>query len=389
MSEIRVDTINEATSGTGTTISKLTNPNQPFRNLIINGDMKVAQRGTSATTAVNGSYQTLDRWRFYESTDGTYTTAQTALSLADQASTGGQTHALDIQVTGADTSIASNQFAFVIQFVEAQNCQHLKFGTSSAVDLTLQFYVKSNLTGTTCGWISKEDSTFCQAPFEFTINSANTWEKKTVTIPANAVIQASASAVANDNGAGIGVAFALALGSDFDNGTNLTWEAGGASYCTGNQINFMNSTDNDLFITGVQLEVGSTPTDFEHLPRDVTLERCRRYLQRIDASGTDYGALGVGAAANATSSVGVYRLNPNMNSVPTLVTTGTASDYTVFNGSTGVDVCTSVPAINGGGGTSSQIRLEFISSGNLTAGQAVEQLGSNNVAASLMFHADI
>ena len=363
--------------------------NRPFKNLVINGDMKIAQRATSATTAVNGSYQTLDRWRFYESTDGTYTTAQTALSLADQATTGGQTHALDIQVTGADTSIASGQFAFVIQFIEAQNCQHLKFGTSSAVDLTLQFYVKSNLTGTTCGWISKEDSTFCQAPFEFTINSANTWEKKVVTIPANAVIQASASAVANDNGAGIGVAFALALGSDFNNGTNLTWEAGGASYSTGNQINFMNSTSNDLFITGVQLEVGSGASDFEHLPHDVSLERCRRCLQRIESSGTDYGSFGSGSNANATSCIFGKQFSPEMCKTPTLHTTGTASNYSTYNPNQGVDACTSIPALNGGGATKEQCRLEFISSSNLVAGEAGECLGSNNVAAYLMYHADI
>ena len=330
MSEIRVDTISEKTSGSGTTVSNLKNPNQPFRNLIINGDMKVAQRATSATTAVNGSYQTLDRWRFYESTDGTYTTAQTALSLADQASTGGQTHALDIQVTGADTSIASNQFAFVIQFIEAQNCQHLKFGTSSAVDLTLQFYVKSNLTGTTCGWISKEDSTFCQAPFEFTINSANTWEKKTVTIPANAVIQGSASAVANDNGAGIGVAFALALGSDFDNGTNLTWEAGGASYCTGNQINFMNSTDNDLFITGVQLEVGSTATEFEHLPFDVQESRCFRYMQTLAMTTNSIKV--AAATSSSVAQIDFEYPNGEMRTSPTITlpSVGSSSGTTAF-----------------------------------------------------------
>ena len=389
MSEIRVDTIAEKTSGSGTTVSNLVNPNQPLRNLLINGDMKIAQRTASATTAVNGSYQTLDRWRFYDNCDGTYTTAQTALSLADQASTGGQTHALDIQVTGADTSIATGQFAMVMQFVEAQNCQHLKFGTSSAVDLTLQFYVKSNLTGTTCGWISKEDSTFCQAPFEFTINSANTWEKKTVTIPSNAVVQASGSAIANDNGVGIGVAFALALGADFDNGTNLTWETGGGSYCTSNQINFMNSTSNDLFITGVQLEVGSGASDFEHLPIDIELERCRRYLQKITSSGSGYGHFGSGANANATSLMFGKQFSPVMCKTPTLATTGTAANYSTYNPNQGVDACSSVPAINGTGATAEQCRLEFISSGNLISGEAAEMLSSDSVAAYLMFHADI
>ncbi len=236
-----------------------------FKNLIINGDMKIAQRATSATAAVNGSYQTLDRWKFYISGGGAYTSAQTALSLADQATTG-QTKALDIQCTTADGTVAAGDYAFIMHVIEAQNCQHFKFGTSSAVDLTLQFYVKSNLTGTTCGFMSKEDSTYCQVPFEFTINSANTWEKKVVTIPANDVIKASSSVVNDDNGAGVTVAFNLVMGGNYDNGTNLAWETGGASYATTNQLNFLSSTDNDLFITGVQLEVGNDASDFEVLP---------------------------------------------------------------------------------------------------------------------------
>ena len=363
--------------------------NRPFKNLVINGGMKISQRATSATTVVNGAYQTVDRMKLYNSSDGAYTSAQTALSLTDQATTGGQTHALDIQCTTADTSVGAAQYAFVYHLVEAQNCQHLKFGTSSAVDLTLQFYVKSNLTGTTCGFIAKEDNTYCQAPFEFTINSANTWEKKIVTIPANDVIKASSSIINNDNGPGIGVGFNLLLGGNYDNGTNLTWETGGASYATTNLLNFLSSTDNDFFITGLQLEVGSGASDFEHLPIDVELERCRRYLQRIDASGTDYGSFGSGSNANSTSCIFGKQFSPVMCKTPTLHTTGTASNYSTYNPNQGVDACTSIPALNGGGATKEQCRLEFISSGNLVAGEAGECLGSNNVAAYLMYHADI
>jgi hypothetical protein len=361
-----------------------------FKNLVINGGQKIAQRATAATAVSNGSYQTVDRWKLYNVSDGAYTTAQTALSLTDQATTDGQTHALDIQCTTADGSVGAGQYAFIYHLVEAQNCQHLKFGTSSAVDLTLQFYVKSNLTGTTCGFIAKEDSTYCQAPFEFTINSANTWEKKVVTIPANAVIQASSSIINNDNGAGIGIGFNLLLGGNFDNGTNLTWETGGASYATTNVLNFLSSTDNDFFITGLQLEVGNDASDFEHLPIDVELQRCRRYLQRVEASGTDYGSFGSGANANTASSLTQHLFSPPMRTVPTLHTTGTAANYSVFNGSTGLDACASIPAINGNGGTNSQIRLEFIAaSGALTAGQSTEMLGSDGVAAYLMFHAEL
>jgi hypothetical protein len=370
--------------------------NRPFKNLVINGGMKISQRATSATTVVNGAYQTLDRIKLYNSSDGAYTSAQTALSLTDQATTGGQTHALDIQCTTADTSVGAAQYAFIYHLVEAQNCQHLKFGTSSAVDLTLQFYVKSNLTGTTCGFLAKEDTTYCQAPFEFTINSTNTWEKKVVTIPANAVIQASSSIINNDNGAGIGIGFNLLLGGNFDNGTNLTWETGGASYATTNLLNFLSSTDNDFFITGVQLEVGSGASDFEHLPIDVDLQRCQRYLYKIQTGTQDYGSFGAGHCANATSCLTNIHFQPEMCKAPTLATTGTAANYSIYNGSSGVDACSSIPALNGGSTTTTAARLEFISSGNLTggsgtagAGAAGECLSSDGVAAYLMFHADL
>ena len=369
--------------------SGLENAGGAFKNLVINGGMKIAQRATSATAVVNGAYQTVDRMKLYNSSDGAYTSAQTALSLTDQATTGGQTHALDIQCTTADTSIGAAQYAFIYHLVEAQNCQHLKFGTSSAVDLTIQFYVKSNLTGTTCGFVAKEDTTYCQAPFEFTINSANTWEKKVVTIPANDVIKASSSIINNDNGPGIGIGFNLLLGGNYDNGTNLTWETGGASYATTNVLNFLSSTSNDFFITGLQVEVGSGASDYEHLPFDVELQRCRRYLQRIDASGTDYGSFGAGNNANSTSCIDSKHFSPVMCKTPTLATTGTAANYSTFNATSGVDACTSVPALNGGGATKEQCRLEFISSGNLAAGEAGEMLGSDGVSAYLMFHADI
>jgi hypothetical protein len=370
-------------------VSGLENAGGAFKNLVINGGMKIAQRATSATTVVNGAYQTVDRMKLYNSSDGAYTSAQTALSLTDQATTGGQTHALDIQCTTADTSVGAAQYAFIYHLVEAQNCQHLKFGTSSAVDLTIQFYVKSNLTGTTCGFVAKEDTTYCQAPFEFTINSANTWEKKTVTIPANDVIKASSSIINNDNGPGIGIGFNLLLGGNYDNGTNLTWETGGASYATTNLLNFLSSTSNDFFITGLQVEVGSGASDYEHLPFDVELERCRRYLQKITSSGTDYGSFGSGSNANSTSCIFGKQFSPEMCKTPTLATTGTAANYSTYNPNQGVDACTSIPALNGGGATKEQCRLEFISSGNLVAGEAGECLSSDGVVAYLMYHADI
>jgi hypothetical protein len=279
MSELRVDTINEATSGTGTTISKLTNPNEPFRNLIINGDMSIFQRATATTTVTSGQYSTADRYKFYENTDGAYTTELENLSVADQATTGQRT-ALELNVTTADGTIGASQFAAIYHSIEAQNLQHLLYGTSAAKDLTLSFWVKSNKTGTYSIFISKEDSTNYTIPIEYTISSADTWEKKVINISPTAgstsLITGANGAIANDNGAGMIVSFNLAWGSNY-HGSNNTWATAGAAYSTSNQVNWMDSTDNNFFLTGVQLEVGETATDFEHLPFDVNLLRCQRY----------------------------------------------------------------------------------------------------------------
>jgi len=364
--------------------------NRPFKNLVINGGMKIAQRATSATTVVNGAYQTVDRMKLYNSSDGAYTTAQTALSLTDQATTGGQTHALDIQCTTADTSIGAAQYAFIYHLVEAQNCQHLKFGTSSAVDLTIQFYVKSNLTGTTCGFVAKEDTTYCQAPFEFTINSANTWEKKVVTIPANAVIQASSSIINNDNGTGIGIGFNLLLGGNFDNGTNLTWETGGASYATTNVLNFLSSTDNDFFITGLQVEVGSGASDFEHLPFDVELQRCFRYYISYSplvngGDNTDYVANG--SYYTDTVFNAIINLPTMMRTDPSIIDSNSSDYYRIYR-SAGNDAIASFDSsgISGGG-----LTIRFYVSG-LTDNSKTGQIGQvfvQNSDAILAFSAEL
>jgi len=263
--------------------------NANFRNLIINGDMSQFQRATSTTTVTSGAYSTADRYKFYESTDGAYTTELENLSVADQATTGQRT-ALELNVTTADGTIGAAQFAAIYHTIEAQNLQHLLYGTSAAKDLTLSFYVKSNKTGTYSIFISKEDSTNYTIPIEYTISSADTWEKKVINISPTAgstsLITGANGAIANDNGAGMIVSFNLAWGSNYQ-GTNNTWATAGAAYSTSNQVNWMDSTDNNFFLTGVQLEVGSGASDFEHLPHDVQLQRCMRYCQKFDFSAAN------------------------------------------------------------------------------------------------------
>jgi len=332
MSEIRVDTISEKTSGSGTTVSNLKNPNSQFRNLIINGDMSIFQRATSTTTVTSGTYSTADRYKFYESTDGAYTTELENLSAADQATTGQKT-ALELNVTTADGTIGAAQFAAIYHTIEAQNLQHLLYGTSAAKDLTLSFYVKSNKTGTYSIFISKEDSTNYTIPIEYTISSADTWEKKVINISPTAgstsLITGANGAIANDNGAGMIVSFNLAWGSNY-HGSNNTWATAGAAYSTSNQVNWMDSTSNNFFLTGVQLEVGSTATDFEHLPFDVQLQRCSRYFQTLNLV-TNQIIVG-NATATTTAQCDIQYPNGQMRTSPTITlpTAGNSSNTTAF-----------------------------------------------------------
>jgi hypothetical protein len=274
MSELRVDTINEATSGEGTTISKLTNPNEPFRNLLINGDMKIAQRATSTSSITGNGYHTVDRMNSIISSQGTWTQSQSTTVPTGQ----GFTKSLKMDCTSADASPAASDILRIQQAIEGQNLQHLKYGTSSAESTTLSFWVRSNKTGTYViqllnGAVSR------QVGKTYTISSADTWEKKTITFPGD-----TSTALDNDNSAELYVQFCLGTGSNRSSGTlSSTWKSFvSADQFAGQTVNLADSTSNEWYITGIQLEVGEIATDFEHLPFDVQLMRCQRYCQKWD-----------------------------------------------------------------------------------------------------------
>ena len=169
--------------------------NVKFRNLIINGDMSIAQRGTSKTSAgsTNGSYDTIDRFAFARLNLGAFTQSQSTDVPTGQ----GFANSMKFDCTTADASPSAGDYAFAVQYAEAQNCQYLKFGTSSAQSLTLSFWVKSNKTGTYCADIRSLDSARLISK-TYTISSADTWEKKTITYDGDTV-----GTINNDNGIGL------------------------------------------------------------------------------------------------------------------------------------------------------------------------------------------
>ena len=255
-----------------------------FRNIIINGDMSIAQRGTSFADA---STYTLDRFLYSKDNDGVVTVTQDT----DVPSGQGFAKSLKVDVTTADTSIGASQFAILSQRIEAQNLQYLKYGTANAETLTLSFWVKSNKTGTYCISLVKIDNTRYDYIAEYSISSANTWEKKIITIAPDSNIQSAGGAIDNNNGIGFYLQFALADGSSRQ-GTNETWNTSTPATSTSNQVNFLDSTANEWYITGVQLEAGTTASDFEFLPVDVNLARCQKYYFQ---SATEVPIIGLAA----------------------------------------------------------------------------------------------
>ena len=273
------------------------------RNLIINGAMQVAQRGTSAVTVGAGSF-VVDRFKTYESTDGAYTIEQST-DAPD-----GFTTSLKGQVTTADTSIAAGQYAYWPYYIEAQDLQHLSYGASSAKTITLSFWVKSSKTGVYTIAAYKPDNTAYIFTQEYTISSANTWENKTITIAPTAgstsFITSSGGEIANDNGPGLILSWNLSFGSNFTGGTSNSWSNNTSDYSTTNAVNWMDSTSNNFYLTGVQLEIGEQAQPFEHRSFGDELRRCQRYFWRI--SGYDSGGIQYPAGANVAFSTSAAAL---------------------------------------------------------------------------------
>ena len=288
-----------------------------FRNIIINGGMDIAQRGTSATGITSTSYNTIDRFQTNISSMGTWTQSQSTTVPSGQ----GFAYSLKMDCTTADASPSASDQVVVEQKVEGQNLQYLNFGNSSAKSLTFSFWVRSNKTGTYCASLFNNDQTKWFSK-QYTISSADTWEKKTLTYAGD-----TSNAFNNDNGTSLRCRFWLGAGSTYTSGTiTSTWtsESGNEGSLASGQVNLADSTSNEWYITGIQLETGSQASDFEFLPFDVQLERCKRYFQKSmpydeysNANYTD-GYESALTSSNTTTQAYGLRFPTELRTTPTL-----------------------------------------------------------------------
>ncbi len=223
------------------------------RNMIINGAMQVAQRGTSQASITSTGYYTIDRWQVAITNGGTWTMSQDT----DVPTGEGFANSLKMDCTTADTSFGASDSLYVRTKLESQDCQNMKKGTSSAEKVTLRFWVKSSKTGThIVELLDNDNSRFVS--LAYTISSADTWENHTLTFPAD-----TTGAFADDNGVGLGIHWYMGAGSNISSGTlGTTWHTTQANRAAG-QVNLADSTDNNWYLTGVQLEIGEQATPFE------------------------------------------------------------------------------------------------------------------------------
>ena len=300
-------------SGNVTASGVLSDPSGNVRagrkNLVLNGSMQVAQRNTS-TTQHNGYGS--DR---FEANAGNLDQLAVTLTQNSVTDLPQFTKSLKFTTTTAETNLDSNEYFRIMQKIESQSCQQLAYGTSSAKAVTLSFWIKSSVTGTYALSLFADASAGTRIiGSTYTISSANTWEKKTLTFAGDTV-----RVMDNNNSEGLRLMWFMGAGSDFTSSDNTSWSAYSASKLAyGQGTNAVLTTANATWeVTGVQLEVGSVATDFEHRSYGEILADCQRYYSRSTAL-TGLNGAAVFHALDANEAWGGLQFPVTMRATPTI-----------------------------------------------------------------------
>jgi hypothetical protein len=339
--------------------------------------MQLAQRGTTITGVTTSTYQ-CDRW-FYNSEAEETVTLEQSSDAPD-----GFGYSQKITVTTADADL-TNDYVEIEQTFEGLDLQQLTWGTSSAKPLTVSLWVKSSQTGS-CAIGLYMAGTATMIGSTFTINSANTWEYKTVTFAGN-----TTDAITNDNAQRLRLWIGLAAGSAYNGTDNTSWSSyTNAKRLYGQTLNLVGTTSATFQMTGVQMEVGSVATEFEYRSYGEELALCQRYYHRITNPSALYARICAGKVFSATLGSFTYHFPVPMRASATLETTGTASDYAIgYSGTTAL--CTALPYVyaytNTGGGPNTASIVG--TSTGMTVGQGAEFLFRNIANLYLGFDAEL
>lgn len=359
------------------------------KNLIINGAMQVAQRGTSVATGAvpnaNQTYYTCDRFGLFGiGTDNAQWTNSQSTDAPE-----GFSNSWKWDCTTADASPDTSARQQISQVIEAQDLQHLNYGSNNPKEITLSFWVKATKPGINYIFIYHHDAADFIA-HRYYINKSNTWEKKTITLTGG-----GAGTINNDNGAGLQITWLLYVGSTYTNGTyeENTWVdwTGTKFNMFENQTNHADSTSNDFYLTGVQLEVGRNATEFDYRSYGEELALCQRYFQGWNAkSSTERAATGIfvyddegNSSANQTTIIGsgsvvdsddariYFSLPVSMRTKPTI----DIGDLRLITGSTLHNTATTIQYNNS---TIHSCSMMVDNGGGMTAGQCVHLIIKGN-----------
>jgi hypothetical protein len=383
VSQLNVDTIKKA-DGTGNlsvpaetgTVVTTASPSLGRRNRIINGNAAIDQRnGGSSITPTNGQYS-VDRFICLQSVSSKYSIQQNAGSVTPPS---GFVNYAGVTSLSAYSVASGDQF-YVAQRIEANNLSDLGWGTSGAQSVTLSFWVRSSLTGVFGGSVVNAPTFNYSYPFSYTISSANTWEYKTVTIEG----PVSGTWATSGNGNGLQLAFGLGVGSSFS-GTANAW-ASALYYAPTGATSVVGTSGATFYITGVQLEVGSVATPFEHRSYGEELAACQRYYYKhID--GSEGGFAGIGAYLTSTRFDMSIQFPVTMRTSPSIVQTTNTNGYYTYDGAQ--------DTFNGWDGVTSNttkgtyIYVTSNVSGSAGQGSTVSVVNSGASSAKVAFNAEL
>jgi hypothetical protein len=377
MSNISVNTITDASGGSTASINGLTpqaSNMQPF-NRIINGAMTIDQRNAgAAVTPANAGY-TLDRWKTFVSQSSKFTIQQNAGSVTPPS---GFTNYLGVTST-ASTSVGAGDFFFIDQRIEGFNTSDLGFGTANAQSITISFWVRSSLTGTFTGGLVNSSNSRGYG-FTYAISSANTWENKTVTIAGD-----TSGTWLTTSGVGLTLIFGFGCGATYTTPTNGSWQAVNSFAGGSGGVNVVGTNGATFYITGVQLEAGSSASSFAHENYGDTLQKCQRYCQAvkgIDASNY-YTRIGYGPCSGATAGIAQYKPFVPFRANPTYTTSG---NFAVYDGVTVIAV-TSILA--DGSTTPYSVIIGWTCASGGQSTRAYELIINNDLNAKFFFNAEL